>query len=289
MIPRPHLHVLDQGDSGGGKSSFAATFPKPMLVLFFDPRGKDQPYLKHHAQRTPPRTGKDERGTPFTEVTNRHGKIIRVEYYHDADIHNPDAYRRMENRMATFEDELPKAFSGSGEPGWKTLVIDSATFLDLAARKWAQYSEEGGMTDARDPRKWYGASKEKLEEFLLLSVGGLQCNVVTLCHIDESKDEVNDEFVRNPALPGKLSKRAPAAYGEMYRSYSVFDEDGQRQYVVQTRARNGYNASTQIDAPDPSYARYSQLWVEYDRQREAILAQQEEEEQAAEPVEETVS
>jgi len=39
------LHVVVMGDPGARKSTFAATFPKPMLVLNFDPMGKETPYL----------------------------------------------------------------------------------------------------------------------------------------------------------------------------------------------------------------------------------------------------
>ena len=37
--PRPFAHAIAYGDSGGGKSTFAATWPKPMVVFFFDPFG----------------------------------------------------------------------------------------------------------------------------------------------------------------------------------------------------------------------------------------------------------
>jgi hypothetical protein len=43
---RPPMHVMVYGDSGTGKSTFAQTFPKPMLVWFWDPFGKDLPYWK---------------------------------------------------------------------------------------------------------------------------------------------------------------------------------------------------------------------------------------------------
>jgi len=37
---------LVYGDTGTGKSTFAASFPKPLLVFCFDPAGKDIPYWK---------------------------------------------------------------------------------------------------------------------------------------------------------------------------------------------------------------------------------------------------
>ena len=188
------------------------------------------------------------------EVRDRSNRRIRVEHYHDLNPKNPTAYHRMLTRMDSFVEE-----------NWRTLVIDSTTFLELAARKWAQYGVDSSCRGCPDPRKFYGVSKDLLEEFLLLRVSGLRCNVVTCCHIDEEKDEVNEEMLRNPALPGKLSKRAPSAYGELYRAYVTRDESGQRVYLIQTRADNLYNASTQIEAPDPCHANYASLWAEYDK------------------------
>ena len=41
-----YLHILLYGYTGSGKSTFAATLPKPMLVIHTDALGKDVPYLK---------------------------------------------------------------------------------------------------------------------------------------------------------------------------------------------------------------------------------------------------
>jgi hypothetical protein len=39
---RPDIKILSYGDFGAGKSCFAATFPKPMKVYFFDPLGGNE-------------------------------------------------------------------------------------------------------------------------------------------------------------------------------------------------------------------------------------------------------
>lgn len=44
---RPDINVLVYGDFGVGKSQFAASFPKPMVVFMFDGKGKDLPYWKY--------------------------------------------------------------------------------------------------------------------------------------------------------------------------------------------------------------------------------------------------
>ena len=44
---KPALHALVYGDTGAGKSTFLASFPKPMYVMHFDGLGKDGPYLQY--------------------------------------------------------------------------------------------------------------------------------------------------------------------------------------------------------------------------------------------------
>lgn len=44
--PRMPINVLLYGDFGVGKSQFASSFPKPMLVFMFDGKGKDLAYWK---------------------------------------------------------------------------------------------------------------------------------------------------------------------------------------------------------------------------------------------------
>lgn len=118
---KPALHVLGYGDAGAGKSDFAATFPKPMLVFHFDPYGKDTPYLQ---RGTPSDLFSDERADFVRTVTSdKTGKeIIRIEYYHDSVFTEPtllqakartriidmqpDAYARFLKRMAGFQHEL---------------------------------------------------------------------------------------------------------------------------------------------------------------------------------------
>lgn len=43
---RTPLHVLVYGDTGAGKSTFLASLPKPIYVMFFDGLGKEAPYIR---------------------------------------------------------------------------------------------------------------------------------------------------------------------------------------------------------------------------------------------------
>ena len=238
-------HVLLYGESGSGKSTGAATFDPPLLVLAFDPTDKLKPYLK---LGTPSSLEQDDLGTDVREVFGDDGTLLcRVEYYIDHDPQAPDAYQRLLDRLAV----------RNWHEGFNTVVLDSVTFCELAARKFAQYVLN---PHAKDPRQWYGASTESLEELVMIRLAGLQKCVVVVAHVDEDRDEVMGYMVRNPAFPGRLRKRAASGYGELYRAFVRRTDDGEREYLWQTKSSQDWNASSQINAPDPVAADYHELW-----------------------------
>ena len=87
-MERKNIHAIAYGDSGVGKSTFAATFPKPMLVFCWDPYGKDLPYQKGAQSVSDLLTYEIPGGTGVMSITYRDivfedGNFTRVEYYHD--------------------------------------------------------------------------------------------------------------------------------------------------------------------------------------------------------------
>lgn len=244
----PPVHAIVYGEAGSGKSSFIATFPKPLLVFNFDAINKEAPYLRKATGGTQLVT--DERGTPVNQCFNKKGELaIQVEYYLDQDPTRPEAYQRFIKRLVALTADLE---------AWKTLALDSVTLFEIAARKMQQYYLN---PTSKDPRQWYAGSTEQLEEVLMIRFGSLPMNVVIACHVDEDKDEAHGFFVRNPAAPGRMRKRLSAGYSEMYRSYVQRDEEGTH-YLLQTRADNLWNATSSfIEAPNPCPPIYGALWM----------------------------
>lgn len=248
-VKRPPIHALIYGDPGMGKTTFAATCPKPMLVASFDTIGKESPYLRLGAGYD---EDVDERGIPIKLVYDEaNNLIVQVEQYIDIDPTNPDGYRCFLERMAMFQSEYAD---------WNTFVVDSITYMEIAARKQAQYVLN---KDAKDPRQWWGASTDRVEEMICIRCGSMPINVVVITHIDTDKDEINGSMIRVPKAPGRLGKGGglPAGYSEIYRSYIARDDTGARIYSLQTRGDNLWMAETHIDAPDPCIADYNELWA----------------------------
>jgi len=158
---------------------------------------------------------------------------------------------------------------------YKTLVTDSVTFMELSARKLdekvlnpvppgvSRYAKGSGV----DSRQWYGASTDALEEMLCIRYAGLPLNVVVLCHTNKKKEMTGGEFTQGPFAPGRLYERSllSAAYQEQYRCYTVRDDKGNRVHYIQTQNRDGFVATTQIDAHDPSFPDYNSLWYWWDK------------------------
>lgn len=176
-------------------------------------------------------------------------RLIRLEYYHDEDATKPICYRRFSERMVNIREE-----------SWKTIVLDSVTSMELAKRHEAQYKTLKG---ARDPRQWYAASKEGLEEMLMTRFGSLPSigmNVVVLAHISDEQTDVEGHAIYNPMAPGKLAKGLPSGYAETYHAYAIPKKEGNL-YRLQTEADHEYKACTQIPAPSLCKPLYKELWA----------------------------
>lgn len=246
MADHEPIHCIAYGDTGAGKSTFFASFPKPMLVFMFDPFGKETPYLKRGLAQ--PLELTDDGGASRTVVSKKTGQtLIRIEYFLNPIPEDPTAYRRFRDRMSTFQDEYDQ---------WTTVVIDSVTFMELAARMEEQFILN---PRSKEPRQWFAGSTSALEQMLMMRFASLPMNVCVAAHIDEDKDELHGNQIRTLSAPGRMRKRMPAGYGETYRLY-VVRENKVPVFLMQTRSDNLYSAASQIGAPDPCEPTYAALW-----------------------------
>lgn len=245
--PYPTSFLL-YGDAGSHKSEFAATCPKPELVLCFDPPSKARPYLRAGTPEEPKRKGE----IVVQEVMGRKtGKpIITIEYYNDTIAAKPNAFRIFRERMVTLERELDR---------YRTLVLDSTTFMRIAAFNDMRYRRQPGMQDNRkfkDPRKWYALVAEQLNEMLMVRVANMDITVVVIAHVKEEKDEVHGNLLYSIAAPGQLAKLLPGGFAETYRAY--VNKRGEP--LLQTELNRHYVACTQIPAPNPCAPNYKAVW-----------------------------
>lgn len=257
MKNRPFIHTLVYGESGSGKSTFAASFPTPQLILFFDPFTKDLAFM-----RNLPTSGVMPGNVPWQEVYSQDGDTIRrIEYFLDANPQSPTGYQYFIARFAEVHRGIQQARAGDIDAQkqfpYQTVIIDSLTMAELGARKLSEYKLN---PTTKEPRQWFGYSTNALEEMLMIRCGSLPCNVVAICHLDKEKDEVEGLQVRNPNLPGRLRGNAASAFGEFYHAYRRRNDKGEFTYLLQTRGDQFFNANSMIQAPNPAVPDYNNLW-----------------------------
>lgn len=189
----------------------------------------------------------------YRMITHPDGDI-RIEYFHSHSVKRPDAYAKFMMRMSMLQGEYGT---------WKTVVGDSLTLIELAARK----QEEMVLNpNAKDPRRWFAGSTSALETMFIDRWAGLPMNVVLTAHVDKEAVLIDNEQVRNANARGRLGNQGliNAAYQEQYFTHTVKDANGARIHQLMTVNDGYHQVSSQIDAPNPCYPHYESIWANWD-------------------------
>lgn len=256
---RPPINLGIMGEAGSGKSTAADTLPGPKIVLAFDSRTKMMPYLRGYDVEESEQDG-------VTVLTASHnGEIVNiVELYHNTDADTPDGWNKFRRRLRSLVQDIK-------DWGIQSVVFDSATFAALSARKYSEHmlNKAGAAKD-----HWMYVT-DQLEDVIfnrLANLPSIGVNFVCTFHVDDDKDEAQGLIVRNAMMPGRLRKQTPALFGEFYRAFCYREGNSAKEraqaepvYLFQTRPNESYNATTQLQPPDPCPANYEALWVNYDR------------------------
>jgi len=246
--PRHPIHVLCTGESGAGKDTFGNTFPGPRLVWHLDGHGQDAPYMKHaqsigELQEWAMGACKIQ----YRDIIGWDGLPTRIEYYSSDNPTLPDVAVVLETRMGMFYAE---------QGSWKTLLCGSLSSAALEGRLYEQFVMNPQF---KDPRKWYGAATEYVERLIHMQKA-LTCNVMFMCHIGRTQDELGGELLYTVDLPGRLSWGAGRYFSEILRVYIQRDASGTAQRVLQTDGDGRYLAKNHIDADNPCWPVYESLW-----------------------------
>lgn len=248
QIGKP-IHVLNYGESGTRKSSFAATFPTPRLVLAFDPSDKMTPFFRAGERQEVVKGDDfyDRLQLTATDVFDKDGTLLtRVEQFDDPEPESPTGYKRFQERVRSLHSET----------WWNTIILDSLTMCQYAYLRYQMFTLN---PDYKDPRLWYGHLKTEMTCQLLARMVYLPQNVVVIAHVGDKKDEFSEGLLRGAAAVGSLMGDLPAGYGEVYRAEVTKD----KRYIMNTRATSLWYAASQIQAPNPCEMEYSKLWANW--------------------------
>lgn len=272
----PYIHLLLYGDSGSGKSTFAATFVslaqatgKPMLVLGCDPPGKMAPYREVGTvlpvQDAEMAKYYSDAGIMAEDVVDEDGLLlIRLEYYLDPDPANPVAADQLEARLTGFEHQAT---------AWSTVVFDSMTFFMHASLRRAAVRNpiQAGKNQVID-LTWYSSLKADVERTLKSQAVWWLTNVVAIFHTNQEKAEFADTLVRGILATGKLPSELPPGFDEIYRVKLIMGQKSGEDYkrVLQTRHDTIWAAtSVTAKAPNPCEPNFDALWQNYVESRQA--------------------
>lgn len=253
---RDIIHVLAYGDAGSQKSTFAATFPKPINVLFFDPFAKAMPYRRGRKKVI---EFDEKKGIDVEYIFSKKEQdkaIIQVEHFVDSDLRVgvKGTYAR-----ELFEERVSSLYKEVRAGVWGTVVLDSITSCSLAIRKADQYKFN---KDCKDSRQWFGAAAAGIEE-IGHALSRFTCNVVVLAHCRLTPVSMREYNVYTPEAPGKQDRLLPSVFSEVYAFHW---RDGE--IVVQTNRDDTYTACTGINAPDMCAPHYDLLWDNYLKEME---------------------
>ena len=244
------IHVLVKGDPGAGKTTFAATFPTPGITFCFDAAGKDRPYrsLGDKIEELTEETTGELLGY---DVYKDDAFVWRVLFFRDVDITKPRARPDFEEAYAEWYADHQKQF--------KTVVLDSFSAYELAARKYEEYYLQVG---SKDKRLYWAGSTDNCEELLCRLAVLSKHNVILIAHIDQDKDQVMGNMVYNAAMPGRLRSRGAMFFSEIYHIAAAHDvETGVTSRRLQTAQDGKHHATTQIGAENGVEPYYLQLWA----------------------------
>lgn len=228
-----------------------------MLVALTDPPDKAQPYLDRG------RADEIKKGTHcyYQDVFSKKDPdklVIRVEYWGEANPTSPTAYSHFIKRFNTIEEEIKTE-------GWKTVILDTVTYLELSARYYSKY---GFNADTIDGRQHYAFSAQACEQYVMMRWPNLLlANTFVLAHIDDQKDESDSgEGVvirKMAAMPGKMPNRVGGGFGEVWRVYVA--DNGRHEVQTQHRPGNAFDCKSLKKFPDGCYADLEVMWAEKEK------------------------
>jgi len=207
------LNVMLYGEFASGKTTFATTFPKPLL--FFDTDLRHQTYQGVE--------GIDY--IPYKETGTR-----------------PREYQSFMKDLKKYQEE--------GE--YKTVVLDSITTLfklikfDILGRVGTGSSASEGLTLPQ-----WGQVTERFEEIFDI-LRGYDKHTVIVSHEQLIQDELSGEIKTLVMMIGKkFPQRAPLYIDEIYYCHTAKDrETRELQYLARTRSDRSHPARTSLNLRD---------------------------------------
>ena len=195
------LKIMSVGESGTGKSVFAASFPTPGFIFDF---GK--------------------------EILSYQGLDFDYEQYEIS----AKGWGQFEMDFGKIKKCLKEGTRLNGSPGvYQTIIVDNISAMsDICMEKAMQLDGKRSLTGGPLWQVHYAMVKN-LMEGRLRQLLNLECNLVFIAHLDTIKDETGAVIGVEPSLTGKLSSDVPSYFDEVYY-HTHKREGGEVKWYIQT-------------------------------------------------------
>lgn len=208
------FNAIIYGEMGTGKTKLLSTCPLPLFVHSFDPGGtltiEDQKLMDA-------------------------GLLIIDRSFEREDPRKPSAFAAWEKEFDKLDRE--GFFNHIG-----TYAIDSATtWADAIMNAVLQRAgRTGGFPQQNDYGPQMNTIKIAMQRFT-----NLPCNCILTAHVDTDKDEVSGRMFAYPLLTGKLKRRIPILFDEVYASIAKPTAKG-TEWSLLTQPDGMYNCRTRL-------------------------------------------
>lgn len=206
------FNAIVYGDIGTGKTRLLETCPGPVLVHSFDPGG-----------------------TLTLRKSIEAGHVYVDTRFEKEDAKLPSAYRLWEAEF----DRLRKSdfFESIG-----TYAVDSATTLmDALMNEILKRAGRAGGT----PQKMDWMVQMNCMRDIMKLFTTLPCNCILIAHVDNDKDEATGKMFNYPMMTGKLKRKVPLLFDEIYAAQSKATSKG-TEYSLLTQNDGLWQARTRI-------------------------------------------
>lgn len=232
------LKVLLVGDAGTKKTILASTFPNPHIVDLDDGmmsvRGRDVTYVTIGEKET---TDSD-----FIDMVCKTDKKLPTRC----------AFLKAQALLEHWANKL-----GPGD----TLILDSLTFYTDAALRYVLK-----INNQKDPRIQDWGAAQKLIEATLEELNKLPCHVVVTAHRDMKQDKETEQIFFVPQTIGKLAKKLPAYFDEVWRTTVKPTKKGGEtllNYAIETAKARREDGKSRLNLPsvieEPTFDKIMEL------------------------------
>jgi hypothetical protein len=206
------FNAVVYGGLGTGKTSLIRTARKPVLIHSFDPGGT--------------KVLRDEIAA---------GSILADTRFENEDPRNPTAFK-------LFDDEYHRLRSGKFFDQLGTYVIDSVTTWGQCAMNAVlkKAGRAGGTPQQNDWMPQMMMMENAMRDFV-----SLPCDCILIGHDDVTKDEASGRMFVGLMITGKLSRRVPLLFDEIYCAQTKETSKG-IEYQLLTRATGMYQARSRL-------------------------------------------